>query len=246
MFNRSKKPPNPVTLVKETGPAVSRATVEAKGGVDLTKRFDKAGVSLSKRGLDGIRAEVVMLLDYSGSMALDYSNGTVQKLVDRVLGFALQIDNDGTVPVIRFDDKVYKAVNVTLANFSTVADQELYKGRMGGTQMAPPLKSVLEMAKKTDKPLFVVIIGDGDPQDQVATTALVKELAAYPVFLKFIAIRPVPYLEQLDTMGDRLIDNADAKFFGDAAGMSDLTFTDGMLDEWDTWITAAQGAGILN
>ena len=46
-------------------------------------------------------------------------------------------------------------------------------------------------------------------------------------------------------MTGRVIDNADSKFIEDPAGMADLAFADAMTDEMDTWIAAAQSAGIL-
>lgn len=235
-----------VTLVKAAAPATNRADVEGKGGVDMVKKFDKAGVSLSKRGLDGIRAEAVMLLDHSGSMVRDYENGTVQKLVERALGFALQIDADGTIPVIRFDSNIHDAIDVNLNNYADIARTKLYqRSRMGSTDLARALGEVFKMAKKTDKPLFVIVITDGAPDSQTAATEMVRKLAAYPVFLKFIAIQPIAYLQTLDDMGGRVIDNADSKFIDDPAGMADLAFSDALVDEWDTWITAAQSAGIL-
>lgn len=234
-----------ISLTKGVGPATPRAAVES-AGVDMVKKFDRAGVSLSKRGLDGIRAEAVMLLDHSGSMVRDYENGTVQTLVERALGFALQIDSDGTIPVYRFDTGVRDAIDVTIDNYKTITRSKLYQQeRMGSTNLTAALREVLKLAKTTQSPLFVIVVTDGQPNETTGVTQMVQELAGYPVFLKFLAIREVPYLQQLDDMGGRLIDNADAKFISDPAGMPDLAFADSMVDEWDTWIAAAQSVGIL-
>lgn len=239
-------PARSVQLTKQFGPATPRADVEAKGGIDMTKRFDKAGVSLSKRGLDGIRAEAVMLLDHSGSMISDYENGTVQTLVERALGFALQIDTDGTIPVIRFDYGVHKAIDVNIGNYAAITQNQLYeRDKMGSTNLTAALDELLTLAKKTTQPIFAIIVTDGQPNDTTTVTQRVRELAKYPVFLKFLAIQNVPYLQKLDDMDGRLIDNADAKFISDPAGISDLNFADAMTDEWATWIGAAQVAGIL-
>ncbi|WGH21969.1 hypothetical protein SEA_TROGGLEHUMPER_88 [Rhodococcus phage Trogglehumper] len=243
-----RKAARTVTLTKDVSgaPAIDRTEVEARGGVDMVKKFDKAGVSLSKRGLSGIRAEVVMLLDHSLSMHRDYENGTVQTLVERALGFALQVDGDGVVPVVRFDSRVWPQVDVTLANYADIASSHLYhRNNMGSTNLAGALGEALEAAKTTERPLFVIVITDGQPDNADAATKKVVELAKYPVFLKFLAIQRVGYLETLDDMGGRLVDNADAKFIDDPAGMTDLAFAEAMTDEWDTWITAATTAGLL-
>jgi hypothetical protein len=253
-----------VKLTKDASgaPATDLSTLGA-AHVDLKKRAEKAGISLSKRGLDGIRAQAVMLLDHSGSMHSDYAHGTVQKLVERALGFALQIDVDGTVPVIAFDNRVYPAVEVGVNNYQGVVDRDIWRrGSMGGTEMAPAFELIKKMADETDAPIFLIVIGDGSPADRNATTRVVCELAGYPVFIKFLAIRPVDYLQELDDLPSgtgggglfgrrkngptRLLDNVDAKFISDPGGVSDLSFSDDMVDEWDSWIKAATDAGVLS
>lgn len=239
-------PARSISFVKQAGPANQRADVEARGGVDLAKKFDKAGVSLAKRDLTGVRAEAIMLLDHSGSMQTDYRNGTVQTLVERGLGFALQIDTDGTIPVIRFDSGIKKAIDVTIDNYATITQTKLYEpNKMGSTNLTAALDEIIAMAKETTAPLFVIVVTDGQPNDPTTVTQRVRELAKYPVFLKFLAIQQVPYLQKLDDMDGRLIDNADAKFIDDPAGMSNLEFADAMADEWNTWIAEAQRVGIL-
>lgn len=227
--------------------AINLSKVRDAGHIDLAKRADKAGIALSKRGLAGIRAQAVLVLDHSGSMYNDYANGRVQTLVERVLGFALQIDVDGTVPVVAFDSRVYPAVDVTVDNYSGVVNKKIWKqDRMGTTDLASALKSVRELARITDEPIFCAIVTDGNPDDRAATTRIVCELAGYPVFIKFLALNEVSYLQDLDDdPGPRLLDNVDAKFFDNLASVSDLAFADDMADEWDSWVTAATKAGVL-
>jgi hypothetical protein len=238
-----------ISLVKDpTGAAAVDITNLGSAHVDLAKRAQKAGISLSKRGLGGIRAQAVLILDHSGSMRNDYKNGTVQMLVERALGFALQVDVDGEIPVIPFDTKVKKTVPVNLRNYQGIVDSEIFKRRdMGTTDLAAALDVLKEMATKTDAPIFAIIVTDGSPNNRRATTKIVCELADYPVFLKFLAIQPVDYLQELDDLDSskRRVDNADAKFVTNPAAMSDLEFADAMVDEWDTWIKAATEAGII-
>lgn len=250
---------NPISLVKDPSgaPAVDLTKLRDTHP-SLVKRAEKAGISLSKRGLDGIRAQAVVILDHSGSMLDDYANGTVQTLVERALGFALQIDADGTVPVIPFDYGVRPAVDVTVSNYAGVVDRDIWQRYdMGSTNLAAALTALMDMATKADAPIFAIVICDGSPDSKEATTKVVCELAGYPVFLKFLAIKPVDYLQDLDDLpsgkggvfrrgGSRLLDNVDAKFIPDPAGMSDLAFADAMTDEWDSWIEAATAAGVLS
>jgi hypothetical protein len=237
-----------VNLVKETGPAVDLDKVRSAGHVDLAKRAETAGVALDKRNLAGIRGEAVLVLDHSGSMHNDYANGKVQQLVERVLGFALQIDGDGTIPVIPFDSGVWATVNVTVNDYRDVVNKRIWQQhKMASTNLADALGVVREMAKTTDSPLYVAVVTDGNPDNKRATTEVVCDLARYPAFIKFLAIREVPYLQELDDLDDskRLLDNVDAKFFTDLNSVTDEQFAEAMADEWDTWMAAAQKAGVL-
>lgn len=260
LFNRKKDetpasgPTRTIKLTKDvTGaPAINLSKVREAGHIDLAKHADKAGIALSKRGLAGIRAQAVLVLDHSGSMHADYSNGKVQTLVERVLGFALQIDVDGTVPLIAFDSYVHPTVEVNIGNYRNVVDNQIWQPRrMGTTDLAQALVAVREMAKTTDEPIFCAVVTDGNPDSKAATTKVVCELASYPVFLKFLAIRdvPVPYLNDLDNLDDpalRLLDNVNAQSFNDPASVSDMAFADAMAAEWDSWVSLATKAGVLS
>lgn len=246
-------PQRTVALSKDTtgAPAVDLGKLRA-ANPGLAKVADNAGVALSKRGLSGVRGQVVLVLDHSGSMYDDFASGAVAKLVTRVLGFAFQIDTDGEVPVIPFDSRVLDTVKVTEANFATVVQDQIWQPRnMGTTNLAGALVKVKELAETSDQPLFVAVVTDGNPDSQSHATQLVCELAGFPVFLKFMALRPVAYLSQLDDLDSskRLLDNVDAKPEAGSAldllSCSDAEFVDALVDEWDTWINAALAAGVL-
>lgn len=249
------QPARSVPLVRDAAgaPAVDLVKLRDTGHVNLTKRAEKAGLALSRRGLAGIRGQAVLVLDHSGSMRSDYKAGKVQTLVERVLGFALQIDTDGVVPIIPFDSRVHPVVKVgatagrKVEDYRDVVNRCIWKPHMGCTDLAAALGVVRNMAITTKEPMFVAVVTDGSPDSEWLTTKVVVDLARYPVFLKFVAIREVPYLRQLDDLPStaRLLDNVDAKAFADPAAVSDLAFADAMADEWDTWVAAATVAGIL-
>jgi hypothetical protein len=248
-------PARSVVLTKDpTGAGATDLSKVRDQSPDLAKASEKAGFALSKVDeLAGIRAQAVALVDHSGSMRSDYESQAVQKLLTRFLGFALQIDADGKVPVIAFDTKVHPAVEVTTSNFSSAVADSIYKpNEMGLTNLADALKALKNMAETTDEPIFAAIITDGEPSsDKRVTTQLVCELAAYPVFLKFLAVRPVDYLSELDDLGNdkRLLDNVDSKpEKGTALNLlscTDAEFMAALVDEWDTWVVAATAAGVL-
>jgi hypothetical protein len=236
----------PITLVKGSGPAVGLDTV-VKAGVSLAKKYDAAGASLSKAGLLGIRAEAVLVLDHSLSMKSGYRSGMVQTLVDRALGFALQVDGDGRIPVVPFDTRLWPTVEVTLNNYAAVVDREIFRPhQMGGTYLGQALDQIVGMAKTATSPLFVTIVTDDDPSDRPAVVSRLKELRRYAVFIKVLTLVPAPFWSSMDDLEvPGLIDNLDAKQITDPAGMPDSVFTDIMVDEWPSWVQAATTAGIL-
>lgn len=242
-----------MALVQEAAgtPAVNLDKVRSGGHINLAKAADKAGLALSKRDLAGIRAQALLVLDHSGSMGSDYRSGAVQTLVERVLGFALQIDVDGTVPVLAFDYTVHPAVEVNVGSYSGVVDRALWRpAQMGSTNLAAALSAVRDMAAKTTVPMYAAVITDGDPDDARAATKIVCDLARYPVFIKFLALRSVPYLSTLDTLGDsqRLLDNCNAQPKDSSLDLltcTDTQFAEAMAEEWDQWVPRALQAGVL-
>ncbi|HEX4662345.1 MAG TPA: VWA domain-containing protein [Candidatus Saccharimonadales bacterium] len=259
VVNPNMSPAHSVKLVKDDSgrPAVDLTKVRNDGHVDLAKRADKAGVSLSRRDLSGFRGQVRVYVDHSQSMEWqsneDYSNGNVQKLVERALGFALQIDVDGSIPTLAFDSQLWPAVEVTVNNYQGVVNRDIWRpNKMGGTSFSCVFEDVLREARMTKVPLMVIIVTDGSPGDRARATELVKQTASYPVFVKFLAIRSVDYLEELDNLPDsvRLLDNVDAKSFDgrDCPPLdviTDLQFADAMVDELDGWVALATAAGVL-
>lgn len=249
----SNGPIRTVALTKDASgaPAVDLSKVRAENPT-LAGFADKAGIALSKRDLSGTRADVVVLLDHSGSMEEDFASGKVQTLLERCLGFALQVDADGKIPVIRFDSRIWEAVEVNQSNFSTIVANSLWKPRdMGSTNLTDALVQVKVLAENSDMPLFVIVVTDGNPDHRASATRVVCELASYPVFLKFMALKAVDYLSELDDLPAtvRLLDNVDAKpEKGSTLNLLTCTpaeFADALADEWNTWITAATAAGIL-
>jgi hypothetical protein len=245
----SQKVAKAVKLVKESGPAVSLDKIQSKGGTGLLEKTKAVGSALDKAGLGGIRAQAVLVLDFSGSMSYDYRDGHVQELAERFLAFALQIDADGEVPIIPFASNRLPTINVTLDNYQGIIDRELVrKQRMGTTDLASALKEVKRLAESTDAPLFVGIVTDGAPDSESATTQIVCELASYPCFLKFLALRDVSYLHKLDNLPDskRLLDNVNAQSFNSLGSISDQQFAQAVVEEWSDWVNKAKAAGVLN
>lgn len=239
-----------VPLVKDANgaSAINLQKIEDTAGVSLRKKTEAVAVSLRKRDMSGIRAQVLVVLDHSGSMSYDYENGKVQDLVNRFLAFGLSVDVDGEVPIIPFDSYVKRTVKVTMDNYKDIVAKSIYKRNdMGGTNLTAALENVREEAKETDAPLFVAIVTDGEPNNRESAKELIIDLARYPVFIKFLAVNQVDFLEELDDLSDkeRLLDNVDTKEYEDMGQVTDEQFAEDMTDEWNSWVAAALAAGVL-
>ncbi|HEU4913824.1 MAG TPA: VWA domain-containing protein [Candidatus Saccharimonadales bacterium] len=75
------------------------------GGSLLTKVTAAQTVMVKKRVNPNQQWEVILLVDASGSMDPWYRNGSVQQTVERALGFAVIVDDDGKVPVVTFGQR---------------------------------------------------------------------------------------------------------------------------------------------
>lgn len=257
LFSSSKNPhfsaQQTVILTKDPAgtPAVSADTVKSTGNMDLVKQYEKAGFAVAAKGLSGYRFDVVAILDHSGSMLREYESGAVAKLLTRCLALGLQFDADGKVPVIPFDDQIRPVFTVNQTNFSTAVDQIWKRNDMGTTDMAGAHAALMEIVQAATNPVLAIWLCDGDPNSKVAMTKAICESAAFPVWHKFMALKPVDYLSELDDLGPdkRLLDNVDAKPEKDSdlnlLTCSDAEFHTAMVDELDTWITAATAAGVL-
>lgn len=65
--------------------------------IDLQKENVKQ--VLEKKNIRGVKARVGLVLDITGSMRALYKNGTVQKVVERILAVAHEFDDDGVLDV---------------------------------------------------------------------------------------------------------------------------------------------------
>lgn len=259
MFGSKLKAARSVPFVQDSAgsSAVNLDKVRAAGHVSLAKRAEDAGVSLSKRGLAGIRAEGVLIVDHSGSMSGDYNSGAVQTLAERFLAFVLQFDVDGNVPVVAFDDVAHPEIVADLNNYQGFINREIRQnGRryMGGTDLRPPLRWLREKAKVTKFPIFAALVSDGNNSNSRyddETEELFYDLSRYPVFIKPLLVRPVPFFTKLDnyTGSKRLLDNVNTQASTSQRNLltcDDVKFADAMAEEWNTWVDAAKAAGVLS
>lgn len=253
---------------KNKGTQQSQAPVQqapiqqSTGGIQLNLSKEQSLIQLDMRKrevsnlcmgipqLNGQQSRVALVLDYSGSMRNLYKNGTVQAVIERIMPIACQFDDNQELDLWIFENGYTRLGGITMANFYGFVEREIMKYRMGGTQYAPVMQDVFNKyisEEPSDMPNYVIFITDGDNSDKRNTTALMKEASKYPVFWQFVGIGNdrFEYLEKLDDMGGRFMDNADFFQIRDIVSISDNELYTKLLTEYPSWLTEAKQKGII-
>jgi hypothetical protein len=232
-------------------------------GISLEKRAEAAQVSLVKllkekqsQGVElgELSAQVIIAIDYSGSMSGRYRNGEVQTAVERSLGLSLSgLDDDGTIQVFFFDHGSYPTETVTAASYQGFVNTWTQGRHMGGTNYTPVMNDIMQFAHANGMmapgkpPIFVLFVTDGEPGDKKATTDQLVNYAQYPVFWQFLGLGYSPkFLKKLDEMPGRVVDNVGLTEMRNTLNMDDVSFYDEIIREFfGKWLPAARAAGIV-
>ena len=209
--------------------------------LDLRKQQVRA-INTDKCSLVNHKARVALVFDRSGSARQYYKNGTIQAILERVFPIALEWDDNGAMDCWIFDDDFVRLPEVTMDNYYDYVDKEISKYKFGGTKYSPVIEDIMKKYLEEDPqslPNYVLFITDGDNFDKRKTTESVIESANYPIFWQFVGlgIGPFDYLEKLDDMGNRYVDNAD---FFMVSNEKDFYTNDAiyqfLLNEYPSWL----------
>lgn len=233
--------------------------------MDLSK---KAQISLEKVGLHQHTAKVALCLDISGSMSNLYRSGKIQHFVERILALATRFDDDGSIDIFLFGKNAHDAGELTISNSRTFISDLLktyplepstfyakaitlirkhYIGSSSHRKKPAPL----------DMPVYVMFVTDGDTFDQEQTTKQMVNASFEPIFWQFMAIdesrkglfgrvqkSPFKYLEQLDTLEGRFVDNAGFFSVQNPAAVPDDELYDLLMCEYPQWVKEAKLKGL--
>ncbi|MEV4613450.1 VWA domain-containing protein [Kitasatospora sp. NPDC049258] len=241
-------PPAPVPA--GPAPAISLEKVRAAAPA-LLQKYESAGVSLAKRGMTGHRVAVYLVLDYSMSMKGYYGDGSVQHLAEQVLSLAAHLDDDGSVPLVLFSNKVELVTDIQLAGHHGRIDEARRSVRMGGTSYAPAMQAVLDLHQRRGggAPALVIFQTDGDPYDRRPTQKLLKEVSGLPLFWQFVGFgkrEDLTFLAGLDDLVGRVVDNADFVAVGpQPRAWPDEALYDALMAEFPRWLAEARARGIV-
>lgn len=236
--------------------AISLSKVEETAPA-LVSLYKSAGVALRGHGLDGARAAVYLVVDYSGSMKPYYKDGSVQALADRVLGLSAHFDDDGTVPVVFFSTDVDCETEIALADHQGRIERIVAGlGHMGKTSYHLAMDAVIDhyLDSGSTDPALVVFQTDGGPINKLAAERYLCKAARLPLFWQFIGFgdpnsKQFDYLRKLDELSvpaKRVVDNAGFFHAGaEPRKVSDAELYDRLVGEFPQWLVAARAQGIV-
>lgn len=241
--------------------------------ISLEKRTESAGISLQKvlqkaadkgHDLGDVAAQVILVLDYSGSMAQFYDNGQVQELAERVLGLSLSgLDDDGNVQVFPFHNSALEPFVVDVNNYRGAVENWRYVKKgvfgkkverpMGGTEYSAAINAVHgylntnNMLASGKPPVLVIFQTDGGSSSIGRDKKLLTDLSDKPIFWEFIGLgRHTSFLKELDDMPGRFLDNVGQFGVTNITDDTDEEFYDKIVSEFiGKWLPAARAAGIV-
>ncbi|MFD5697498.1 VWA domain-containing protein [Streptomyces lasiicapitis] len=225
--------------------ALAKVEQQAPGLISLAKT---AAVSLEKRGLDGQRAAVQLVLDHSGSMRPFYADGSVQRLAEQALGLSVNLDDDGSVPLIFFGSQAEQHEDVRLDNYTGLIDRAHQRIRWGSTNYVAAMNAAVSEYRDSGAtdPALVIFQTDGGPDDRVGAERVLRHASSLPIFWAFVGFGGrVDFLEKLDDLRGRAVDNASFFHAADPHLVSDAELYDGITAEFAAWLTAARTAGVI-
>ncbi|MFB7672909.1 VWA domain-containing protein [Kitasatospora purpeofusca] len=224
------------------------STPPTDGLVNLVK---SAGVSLAKHGLTAERAAVYLVLDHSGSMMPFYTDGSVQRLAEQALGLSANLDDDGAVPLIYFGSHVTEPQTVSIGQHQGIIDRTHRAVSWGSTNYAAAIEHIASEYRTAawvrENPALVIFQTDGEPDSRPAAEQALRAASHLPIFWAFVGFGPsVAFLERLDDLEGRAVDNASFFHAPRPRQVSDADLYDGITREYATWLAAARQAGIAH
>lgn len=218
--------------------------------IDLQKKSVK--IVLEKKEIANVTARVGLVLDITGSMRTLYKNGTVQKVVERILAIASQFADDGMLDVWVYDNEFSRLKPVTERDFDGYVNRIILENdlihKFGRNDEPPVMKDVLRKyleEEPSKDPAFIVFINDGGCKKTIKS--IIESSATQPVFWQFVGIGDgnFDFLRKLDTMEGRFVDNANFLHIEKIDEISDNQLYDSLLNEFPSWLKEAKQKGIL-
>lgn len=223
--------------------------------LDLSK---KAAISLKKYGLEEHRAKVALCLDISISMNNLYHNGLVQSFVEKILALGCRLDDDGAIDIFLFGEEGHQPAPVTYKDFNGYVNRIIKQHPL---EPDTRYSTAIEMVRnhytkykyersepfKSEVPVYVMFLTDGQPSDKTASTRALKNASYEPIFWQFMGVgrSDFSYLERLDDLTGRYVDNADFFSVSSLTQYNDDELYSKLINEYPNWLKQASQKGLV-
>ncbi len=156
----------------------------------LRELASSANDAMRKFGLEGLEAEVVLILDVSRSMFPIYRARIVQDLVPQLLGLALNFDDDGIIPAYAFGDHCRHLRDLRKTDFLGWVDRDVIRtgtDYQSSCMYAPVINEVCRyyFPEDWDRPALKETVGRIFKQERVVYPMLSAPRTC-PVFAIFV------------------------------------------------------------
>ena len=238
-------------LLKKKAPAQTTVKLEKSLNEKISLRKEMVVNEVKKQNISVNTARIVFALDHSGSMTAMYRNGTVQDLLERIFPLAMHFDDNSEMEFYWFDTLFKELAPVNLSSLDGYVNNVILSknDRFGGTCYAPVMGEIFNryaIREPMDIPTFVVFITDGNNSDKKATKDILTTASKYNIFWKFVGIgnEKFEFLEKLDELKGRFIDNANFISVKNIKSITDEQLYANLLEEYNDWLSLCRNSGI--
>lgn len=199
-------------------------------------------LEIEKRNLQDCIARVALVLDISGSMGHQYTNGTVQQIVNKTLPLAVQFDDDGELDFWYYGSTYKRMPSVTMKNYTGAVPhnwKHLMRSLGYGNNEPRVMTDILDTYQHSELPVYVLFITDGGVGNRSAIKNILTTASTKPIFWQFVGVGGYGYgiLEELDHMTGRYVDNANFFALDDFKSVSNEDLYNRLLNEFPQWLT---------
>lgn len=214
----------------------------------------KVAETVQQLGLDRQKAQVAVALDISGSMADLFYKGIVQQVLERVLALSIKFDDNGAVDVFLFGAHDHAVGELREADFFGYVERVIRAKYPleGMTRYAGVIRRITEHyfpggRPNTPDPAYILFITDGDNNDPQEAEQAIIAASNKPIFWQFVGLgnSDFAFLQKLDTMPGRHIDNANFFKIDNIGTMDDAELYRRLLAEFPSWLELAKRHGVL-
>lgn len=198
-------------------------------------------------------------------MNRQYSSGAVQAFLERIVPVASRLDDDRKLDVWFFGSTFKRTTSVRKTNVDGYINKECGEMKrallvfkmpslmveLGGGNNEPlVIQDVIKKYTQEEPsklPTFVVFLSDGGVTNESGIKKAMIEAAKYPIFWQFVGLAGFNYgiLERLDTLSNRVVDNANFLHVDDLGKITDEQLYERLLNEFPSWMKQARAKGIL-